>query len=109
MSLVMTAKEWIEDLQKLDPNMKLVGNLYNAHDLRDEIENNLCSAENTDTLSDDEVIERFQEEYDEDETNNYFESLGNIAANLDEDYEEKHEEDEEDDDDDCEDEDEEED
>lgn len=97
MSLIKTAKEWIEGLQELDPNMKLIGNLYNANDLRDEIENNLCSAENTDTLSDDEVIERFQEEYDEDEMNNYFESLGNIAANLDADYEEEHDDDEEDD------------
>lgn len=94
MSLVKTAKEWIEDLQKLDPNMKLVGNLYNAHDLREEIENNLCSAKNADELTDNEVIERFRTEYDDNEEDAYYDSLSTVASNIDLDYEEKHKEDE---------------
>lgn len=97
MSLVKTAKEWIEDLQKLKPCTKLVGNLYSARDLRNDIERDLCSAQNADELTDDEVIERFRTEYDDNEDDAYYDSLSTIASNIDVDYEEKHKEDEEDD------------
>lgn len=83
MSLIKTAKEWIEGLQKLDPNTKLIGNLYDAKNLKEDIEEHLVYADDIGDMTDDEVIQRFQNEYDNSESHTYYEAIEEIAGGVD--------------------------
>lgn len=82
MSLIKTAKEWIEGLQKLDPNTKLIGNLYDAKNLKKDIEDHLAYAIDIGDMTDDEVIQRFQNEYDNSENDTYYEAIEEIAGEV---------------------------
>ena len=48
MSLRWTAREWIESLQKEDPDTAFVGNLYSADNIREDLEQRVPDRSNVD-------------------------------------------------------------
>lgn len=82
MSLVRTAKEWIESLQKEDPDTIFVGNLYSADFIREDLENRASVRSNLDGRTNKELLESFLQEYNPDEDTAYFEALNYIIDAL---------------------------
>lgn len=82
MSLVRTAKEWIESLQKEDPDTVFVGNLYSADNIREDLEQRVSNRSNLDGCTSKELLECFLTEYNPDEDTAYFEALNYIIDAL---------------------------
>ena len=72
MSIVRTAKEWIESLQQEDPDKVYLGNLYSAEDVRQELIERGCDE---DAKTDDELLEMFRSEYDDNEETAYYDTI----------------------------------
>ena len=87
MSLVKTVKEWIEDLQKLNPETQMIGNLYTGRDLVEGVESYVEDGDSLADLTDGAVIEKFRGQYDSREEEAYFESCSDVAYELEHDEE----------------------
>ena len=82
MSRRRTAKEWIESLQKVDPDTIFVGNLYSADGIREDLEQRVSNRSNLDERTSKELLECFLTEYNPDEDTAYFEALNYIIDAL---------------------------
>ena len=73
--MVKTIAELIERLKRLDPNTKVISNIYSASDIREAMANYLDSEEEKDRLykkGDDDVLALFRDSYKGGEDDIYF-------------------------------------